>query len=75
MIKAQDLEALAKSDFGKLLIQYLKEKQEELSDLDKIKSFEEMVGKKEAIKILHELFSFLEKGRENKPNYNKTDYL
>ena len=75
MIKSQDLEPLAKSDFGKLLIQWLGEKIIELSDLDKIGSFEEMVGKKEARKILKELFNFLDKARENKPETKKNEYL
>lgn len=75
MIKSQDLEPLAKSDFGKLLIEYLRQKISEMGELEKIKSFEEMVGKREAIKILKELFSFLEKGRENKPETKRTNYL
>lgn len=75
MITPQDLEPLAKSDFGKLLMEYLKQSISEMSELDKIKSFEEMVGKQEAIKVLKELFSFLESGREQKIEKTKTNYL
>lgn len=74
-MKLQELEPLAKSDFGKLLIEWLREQITDLSDLNKIKSFEEMVGKKEAIKILKELFTFLEKGRETKPESKKNEYI
>ena len=75
MITPKDLEPLAKSDFGKLLIEYLKEKKIELSTLSTIKSIEELAGRQKAVEILDELFSFLRKGREKQPDIKKTNYL
>lgn len=75
MINKQQLDQLAKSDHGKILMDFLEIKIKEMTDISKIKTYEEMLGKQEAVKILKELFSFLEKGRENKPEAKKTDYL
>lgn len=75
MINKSQLEQLAKSDFGKVLIDYLDEKIKEMTDITKIETQKELTGKKNAVKILRELFSFLKKERENKPEPKKTNYL
>ena len=75
MIKKEQLDQLAKSDFGKILLEYLNQKILEMSNIVKITTYDELLGKQEAVKILKELFSFLEKARENKPETKKTDYL
>lgn len=75
MINHELLKQLAQSDHGKILMNFLDEKIKEMTDITKIKTYEEMMGKQEAVKILKELFSFLEKGREKKPEIQKTNYL
>ena len=75
MTNFEQLKQLANSDLGKTLMDYLDEKKAEMTDISKIKTYEEMLGKQEAFKILKELFSFLEKARENKPETKRTNYL
>ena len=75
MISQDQLKQLAQSDFGKMLIDYLDEKIKDLGNITKIRTFEELVGRQEAVKVLKELFNFLEKGREIKPEVKKNDYL
>ena len=75
MINREQLNELAKSDLGKVLMDYLAEKIKEMTDITKIKEYDELLGKQEAVKILKELFSFLERAREKQPDTKKTDYL
>jgi len=75
MIDQGQLKQLAQSDFGKLLMDYLDDRIKEMGDISKIKNYDELLGKQEAVKILKELFSFLEKGRETKPKVEKNKYL
>ena len=70
----KELRQLANSDLGKVLVDYLDEKIKDMSDVSKIKTYDELLGKQEAIKILKDLFSFLEKAREPQPVIEKTDY-
>jgi len=75
MIKQEEkLKQLAESDFGLVLIEFLDDQIEQMGDISKIKTFEELVGKQEAVKILKELFGFLEKVREKRPTIQRTDY-
>jgi len=70
-----DLKELANSEYGLILIEYLRGKILEMSDITKIKTQKELIGKQETVKILKELFGFLEKAREKSPEVKKTDYL
>ncbi len=74
MIQDKELRQLANSDIGITLAKYLDERVKDMSDLSKIKTYDELLGKQEAVKILKELFSFLEKAREEQPIITKTDY-
>ena len=65
---------LAKSDFGKVLMNFLDEEIKEMTDITKIKDYDELLGKQEAVKILRKLFSFLKKTRDEKPIIKRTDY-
>ena len=69
-----ELRKLAKSDFGKILIDYLDAEIKEMTDIDKIKTYDELLGKQEAAKILNRLFVFLTKAREKSPEIKKNDY-
>ena len=71
------MEQLAKSDFGKALTEYLKEEIDKMSNIDNIdtKNTEDLIGRKQAKKILKELFSFLDSARQEKHEPKKTDYL
>ena len=74
MIKqTQELMQIAKSDNGMVLINWLNDQIKELSDITKMTE-EEFGGKKEAVKILKELFNFLERARDNQPQTKRTDY-
>lgn len=75
MIKqTRELIQLAKSDNGMVLINWLEDQIKELSDITKMTE-KEFGAKKEAVKILKELFGFLNKARENEPAVKKTNYL
>jgi len=74
------LEQLAKSDFGKGLIDYLDEEISGMENIMDIKGTTEEKGRitearQEAVKILKKLFSFLYTVRENKPKIKRTNYL
>jgi len=75
MIKQEELKQLATSDLGRVLVEWLDDQIVQMADITKIKTFEEMVGKQEAVKILKELFGFLEKARERQPDFQRTNYL
>jgi hypothetical protein len=70
----EEFRNLAKSDFGKVLMNFLDEEIKEMTDIAKIKDYDELLGKQEAVKILRKLFSFLRKAREKNPTIQKTDY-
>lgn len=65
------LKELGKSHYGNTLKNYLSEKIIELNDVSSCESFDDVLGRKKAIKIVKELFNFMEdrkvidKGREN----------
>ena len=69
-----ELKLLANSDSGKVLIEFLDDQIKQMTDITKMKTWEEVLGKQEAVKILKELFSFLERAREKQPNTQRTDY-
>ena len=69
-----ELKLLANSDSGKVLIEFLDDQIKQMTDITKMKTWEEVLGKQEAVKILKELFSFLERAREKQPNTRRTDY-
>ena len=69
-----ELKQLANSDAGKVLIDWLEDQIRQMSDIDKIKEYTELLGKQEAVKILKDLFSFLERAREKEPKIQRTDY-
>jgi hypothetical protein len=71
---AERLKLLAQSEHGRTLMAFLEDQIGQMSDIVKIKTYEELVGKQEATKILKELFSFLERACEKEPNLKKTDY-
>ena len=66
MIEQKDLEALAKSPFGLLLLAYLKQESERLRNIDGVKTFEELLGRQEAVKILDKMFKFIENAQQPK---------
>ncbi len=70
----QALKQLAVSDSGKILVEFLEDQIEDISNISKIKSYDELLGRQEAVKLLKELFSFLKKSREKTPIINRTDY-
>lgn len=69
-----NLNDLANSEYGLILAEYLNGKILEMADISKLTP-ENVVGKQEAVKILKELFLFLEKAREKQPEIKKTNYL
>jgi len=74
MINTEDLKLLATSDSGKVLIDWLDDQIKQLGDITKLDK-DNVDGKREAVIILKELFSFLERTREKQPNIQKTNYL
>jgi hypothetical protein len=76
MINQQEqLKNLAKSDNGKVLIDWLEDQIKQMTDITAIKTYEELLGKQESVKVLKELFSFLVKAREVPKEVIKTSYL
>jgi hypothetical protein len=69
-----NLNDLANSEYGLILMAYLNEKVLEMADISKLTP-ENVVGKQEAVKIIKELFMFLEKARQKQPEIKKTNYL
>ena len=74
MINFDQLKQLAQSDSGVVLIEWLDTQIKEMSDITKIKEYDELLGKQEAVKILKELFSFLNKSRVKPDKLTRTDY-
>jgi hypothetical protein len=60
----EQMESLAKSQYGGVLLEYIKEKIDLMGKIGSIKTFEELIGKQEAVKILKDIFRFLETKRE-----------
>ena len=54
------LKELGKSHYGNTLKIYLSEKIAELNDVSTCESFDDVLGRKKAIKIVKELFNFME---------------
>jgi len=69
------LENLARSEYSKALLEFLQEKINIMSDINTVKNWEELVGKQEAVKILKEIFRFLETKKEGKELKTKSQYL
>ncbi len=55
----QTLEALAQTQYGQALQEYLDEEFELLNDIQTCKSWEETIGRQLALKSLEHLFSFM----------------
>jgi hypothetical protein len=66
----QLLEELSRSMHGQALKTYLGEKYADIGDISKCTSWEDTLGRKHAISLLKEIFSFLEerKKEERTPN-------
>ena len=73
--KNKRLEDLAKSGYGEALLEYIQENISEMKDISTVKTFEEMVGRQEAVKMLKSIFRFLDKKREKKGEKTKNQYL
>ena len=72
--QTEALKLLAQSDNGKVLMDFLDDQIKQMTDISDIKTYEELLGKQEAVKILRDLFSFLVKARANEPTPVKTNY-
>jgi len=73
MIDIQKLQELGKSFHGQILKDYLNEKRKSINDLKSCKTWEEAQGKKVALDLIDELFSFMEekeKSAKSKTLYN-----
>ena len=68
------LEELAKGIYGECLLDYLKEKKIELKSIDEIKSFEELVGRQEAVKMIDKVFYFFSELRDRKEPRPRNQY-
>lgn len=62
MIKERQeiLQELGKTNYGIALKEYLNESITDMSDLSKLESWDETLGKKYAVEIIKKLFSFME---------------
>jgi hypothetical protein len=63
LLKSQ-MESLAKSQYGEVLLEFIGQKIDSLNKIGDIKTIEELVGRQEAAKILKEIFRFLEANRK-----------
>lgn len=53
------LRELPKTAYGAAMTEFLDEAKKELNDVGSVTSWEETIGRREAIKIINKLFSFL----------------
>ena len=77
MNKQQQLEqltALAKTGQGQALKEYLEDEIDKMRDISRIESFEELIGKKIATKLLRETLGFLGSLKTEKKKGNN-EYL
>jgi hypothetical protein len=58
------MESLAKSQYGEILMEFIGQKVDSLNKIGDIKTFEELAGRQEAIKLLKDMFRFLEANRK-----------
>ncbi len=65
------LEQMAKTQYGRALMEFLDENYSEIGNIMETKSWEETLGRQFALNVLKDLFYFMEekkKGPEQKPN-------
>ena len=62
----QKLEELAKSIYGKVLLDYIEEIKNEIDSVEGANTVKEIIGRQEAIKKLDKIFRFLTAKREEK---------
>ena len=70
----QKMEELARSEYGMILLEYLATKIAETSDISKLTK-DNVDGRREAVKVMNELFSFLKRTKEGKIEIKKNNYL
>jgi hypothetical protein len=73
--RIKSLRELSKLSYGKALKEYLADKLVDLNDLNKINNYEEYQAKKEAKKILLEIFKFLNLTETQIKEQSKNNYL
>lgn len=71
----QALAELAKTSYGQWLVRYLDLKFEDIGDVMKATTLEDLKGRQYALKVLNEMFAFLagdnsKLGSSGKPKYN-----
>jgi hypothetical protein len=65
------LEQLPQTSHGKALIKFLDQVKEELNDISTLQSWEETIGRKNAIKMIDDLFKFMEPKKVEIKNKNQ----
>jgi DNA-binding transcriptional regulator GbsR (MarR family) len=71
----QILENLAKNRQGEALLDWITEEIQNLSDVEKFKTWDETLGKQYAVKLLRKLFKFLEKKKKPISSKEPNPYL
>lgn len=61
------LEDLSKTPYGQALRAYLYEKLAEIKNIENVESFEDVLGRKHAVKVVKDLFGFLEERKVVEP--------
>jgi len=59
----EKLEQLQNTPYGQALLVYLEQYKEELNSINKIITFEELLGKQYALKLIDEMFKFMDNKR------------
>jgi len=65
------LEELGKTQYGKALRIFLDAASDELNDVSTVETWEETVGRREALNVLRKLFDFMEEKKESKASKNQ----
>ena len=65
------LEELKNTHYGVALNEFLKEKYNYIGDITTIKSWDETLGRQYAVKVIKELFSFMEEQKAQIQNKNQ----
>ncbi len=74
-LREKKLQELANNIYGEALLDYLEEKIKEMVDVRRIGTWEEVLGRKEAVVILDGLFHFLKSKRQQKPVQINNEFL
>jgi len=67
----QLLQGLTQTNFGQALKVYLEEELAKIGDLSSVKDWEETRGKQIAIKLIKDLFAFMEESKVRPPKPNQ----